>query len=223
MRVSYKSAIFSTAYFPPIEYFAIMANCETVYIQGGEMYQKQSYRTRCSISAANGVLVLTIPVLRGEQESVRDQKATHKVFIGNINIDYSKSWVMQHERAIEASYMSSPFYEYYKDDIFPILESNTDSLFDLNLKLIRKIAELIGLDCKIEVMENYLANEQLNGIADFREVIHPKKKNDILERMQLNKPYYQVFTNKQGFIANLSILDLLFNEGPNSISFLQNL
>ena len=109
-----------------------------------------------------------------------------------------------------------------QDDIFPILESNTDSLFELNLKLIKVIAELIGIDCKITVAKEYLTEDKLNDITDYRETIHPKRENNILESMKLNKPYYQVFTNKQGFVKNLSILDLLFNEGPNSISYLES-
>lgn len=222
MKISFDRAILSTAYFPPIEYFAVMANSAKVYIQGGEMYQKQSYRTRCSIGAANGLLVLTLPVLRGVSQGLENTKS-HKVYIEDIKIDYSKPWVLQHKRAIEAAYMSSPFFEYYKDDIFPVLDSNTESLFELNLKLIKIIAELIGIECQVEVMDEYLTETQLEGFADFRDVIHPKKKNDILEKLQLNKPYYQVFTNKQGFVSNLSVLDLLFNEGPNSISYLQNL
>lgn len=223
MKISFNRAILSTAYFPPIEYFAVMANSSKVYIQGGEMYQKQSYRTRCSIGAANGILVLTLPVLRGVSQQSESDKLSHKVFIEDIKIDYSKPWVIQHKRAIEAAYMSSPFFEYYKDDLFPILESNIESLFELNMQLIKKIAELIGIECDIQVMDEYLTNSETEGFDDFRDVIHPKKKNDILEKLQLNKPYYQVFTNKQGFIGNLSILDLLFNEGPNSISYLQSL
>lgn len=223
MKISDSKAILSTAYFPPIEYFAVMANSQQVYIQGGEMYQKQSYRTRCSINSANGVLVLTMPVLRSNsQADSPEAKSTHKVYIEDIHIDYSKPWVLQHKRAIEAAYMSSPFFEYYKDDIFPILESNIDSLFELNLKLIKVIAELIGIDCKISVAKEYLTEDKLNDITDYRETIHPKRGNNILESMKLNKPYYQVFTNKQGFVKNLSILDLLFNEGPNSISYLES-
>ena len=123
MKISDKRAILSTAYFPPIEYFAVMANSQQVYIQGGEMYQKQSYRTRCSINSANGVLVLTMPVLRSNsQADSPEAKSTHKVYIEDIHIDYSKPWVLQHKRAIEAAYMSSPFFEYYKDDIFAILD-----------------------------------------------------------------------------------------------------
>ena len=223
MKISDKRAILSTAYFPPIEYFAVMANSQQVYIQGGEMYQKQSYRTRCSINSANGVLVLTMPVLRSNsQADSPETKSTHKVYIEDIHIDYSKPWVLQHKRAIEAAYMSSPFFEYYKDDIFPILDSNIDSLFELNLKLIKVIAELIGIDCKITVAKEYLTEDKLDDITDYRETIHPKRENTILESMKLNKPYYQVFTNKQGFVKNLSILDLLFNEGPNSISYLES-
>lgn len=211
------SCILSTAYFPPIEYFAALANSATSFIEGEEMYQKQSYRTRCHINSGNGLLILTIPALREGGE--------HKIPIRNVKIDYSKPWLIQHKRAIEAAYMSSPFFEYYADDIFPIMDAKHDSLFDLNTTLTKKIMELIGLECNISFTDNYLQPQQISaaGMLDFRERIHPKWKGEnLLQSMHIEKPYYQVFTNKQGFLSNLSILDLLCNEGPNSISFLKS-
>ncbi|MEF9930986.1 MAG: WbqC family protein [Bacteroidales bacterium] len=207
------TCLLSTAYFPPIEYFIAIANSNATLIELEETYQKQSYRTRCHINSGNGLLVLTVPVLR--------DKGDHKIPIKEIKIDYSKPWVLQHKRAIEAAYMSSPFFEYYVDDIFPVLDKKEPSLFNLNSSIISAIISLIGLKNNISFTDNYIKTQN-EGILDLREQIHPKYRGaSLLQKMEIEKPYYQVFTNKQGFIPNLSILDLLFNEGPNSISFLK--
>ena len=218
------TSLLSTAYFPPIEYFAVMANSERVEIESGEMYQKQSYRTRCHINGANGLLVLTVPVLRSAAKG--DEQCSHKLPIADLRIDWSKPWLLQHKRALEAAYMSSPFFEYYMDDIYGILDSGEETLLSLNTRLTLKIAELVGIETPVTLSDgNYLIPQsrelELAGISDFRECIHPKKGSRILEDLKLEKPYWQVFTNKQGFVPNLTILDLLFNEGPNSISFLE--
>lgn len=221
----FETSLLSTAYFPPIEYFAVMANSRKVKIESGEMYQKQSYRTRCHINGANGLLVLTLPVLRSV---LKDEGASsHKIPTAELKIDYSKPWLQQHKRALEAAYMSSPFFEYYMDDIYEILQSGEESLLSMNTALTRKVAELIGIDTPIELSggEFIMPGDEIlvqNGISDFRDAIHPKRKSDLLDRLELNKPYWQVFTNKQGFVPNLTILDLLFNEGPNAISFLES-
>ncbi len=218
------TSLLSTAYFPPIEYFAVMANSERVEIESGEMYQKQSYRTRCHINGANGLLVLIVPVLRSAAKG--DEQSSHKLPIADLRIDWSKPWLLQHKRALEAAYMSSPFFEYYMDDIYGILDSGEETLLSLNTRLTLKIAELVGVETPVTLSDgNYLIPQsrelELAGISDFRECIHPKKGARILEDLKLEKPYWQVFTNKQGFVPNLTILDLLFNEGPNSISFLE--
>ena len=221
----FDTSLLSTAYFPPIEYFAAIANSNKVEIESGEMYQKQSYRTRCHINSANGLLVLTLPVLRSSLN--KDENSSHKLPTADLKIDYTKPWLLQHTRALEAAYMSSPFFEYYMDDIYEILHSGEESLLAMNTALTRKIAELIGIETPVSLTDgNFIlpgsSELQQKGITDFRDSIHPKKKSSLLEDLKLAKPYWQVFTNKQGFIPNLTILDLLFNEGPNSISFLES-
>ena len=221
----FETSLLSTAYFPPIEYFAVIANSRRAEIESGEMYQKQSYRTRCHINGANGLLVLTLPVLRSALKE--EGGSSHKMPTADLKIDYSKPWLLQHKRALEAAYMSSPFFEYYMDDIYEILDSGEESLLAMNTALTRKVAELIGIETPVELSgrefimpgSEILAQE---GISDFRDSIHPKRESCLLERLQLNKPYWQVFTNKQGFVPNLTILDLLFNEGPNAISYLES-
>ena len=228
------SCLLSTAYFPPVEYFAALANSNRVIIEKCEMFQKQSYRTRCHIYGANGLLVLTIPVRRniseeavgvqneaeGKLQAESHSRPSHKLLIDNIAIDYSKPWLQQHKRAIDAAYMNTPFFEYYRDDIFDVLSSGEESLFNLNLKLIELFKEFIGISAPIGFTAEWSATP--DSVLDLRDAIHPKsKKEDMLDRLQIKKPYYQVFTNKQGFIPNLSVLDLLCNEGPNAISFLK--
>lgn len=220
----FETSLLSTAYFPPIEYFAAMANSRRVEIESGEMYQKQSYRTRCHINGANGLLVLTVPVLRS---ATKDEGGSHKIPTAELKIDYSKPWILQHKRALEAAYMSSPFFEYYMDDIYEILDSGEESLLKMNTALTVKIASLIGIGTPVSLSDgNFIipGSEELKarGISDFRNSIHPKKDPILLKELKLEKPYWQVFTNKQGFVPNLTILDLLCNEGPNAISFLES-
>ena len=220
----FETSLLSTAYFPPIEYFAAMANSRRVEIESGEMYQKQSYRTRCHINGANGLLVLTVPVLRS---AIKDEGSSHKIPTANLKIDYSKPWILQHKRAFEAAYMSSPFFEYYMDEIYEILDSGEESLLKMNTALTVKIAQLIGIETPVSLSDgNFIipGSEELKArnIADFRDSIHPKKEPLLLKELELEKPYWQVFTNKQGFVPNLTILDLLCNEGPNAISYLES-
>lgn len=219
------TSLLSTAYLPPIEYFVAIANSGRVEIECGEMYQKQSYRTRCHINGANGLLVLTLPVLRS---AAKGEESSHKIPVAQLKIDYSKPWLLQHKRALEAAYMSSPFFEYYMDDLYAVLDSGEESLLAMNTRLVHTISELIGIQTPIVMSDgNFIAPGsdllQERGISDFRDSIHPKKPALLMERLKMNKPYWQVFTNKQGFVPNLSVLDLLFNEGPNTISYLESL
>lgn len=219
--------LLSTAYFPPIEYFAAMVKYDSVIIEACEIYQKQSYRTRCYIYSSNGVFVLGVPVLRDTGLH------SHKIPIRDIKIDYSEPWVMQHERALIAAYMNSPFFEYYSEEIFEVLEKKEKFLFDLNLKIILLLKQLIGnINSDISLSESFLSSthdengnsiiDSGDSIIDLRNRIHPKYKGEnLLSMYKIQKPYFQVFSQKQGFISNLSSVDLLFNEGPNSISFLR--
>lgn len=223
----WNSSLLSTAYFPPVEYFVVLANSKTSNIEACEIFQKQSYRSRCYIYSANGPHALNIPVRRGGADF------THKLPIKEIEIDYDETWIPLHERALEAAYMNSPFFQFYKDDIFKILDSKEKFLFDLNMKLTELLLQMAGIKADIRPTTNYskitpatvsATEYNLSGcgeIADFRAVIHPKSKQpSLLKQLQMEKPYWQVFSSKQGFIPNLSVLDLLFNEGPNAITYL---
>ena len=183
-----------------------------VYIEACENFQKQSYRNRCRFYGADGVQTLSFPI--------KHEGGTHKIPISEIRIDYKKPWVLQHERAIISAYGTSAYFEYYQDELFAILESCPDRLFDLNMALLKFFIEKTGIAVDVRLTEDYLVSPDME---DFRDAIHPKHPNSILSDLELEKPYFQVFSQKHGFQSDLSIMDLLFNEGPDSIMYLKRL
>jgi hypothetical protein len=214
--------LLSVAYFPPVEYFAaiakdfaIAANPSLVYIEGCENYQKQSYRNRCRFYAADGVQTLSVPVVH--------ENGTYQLPIREIKIDYSTPWLIRTQRAIVSAYETSAYFDYYKDDLFSLMDSRPQLLFDLDMALTRFFLEKVGIQADIRITQDFIPSGSNEYGEDLREVIHPKRDNDILKKLQLEKPYFQVFAQKYGFISNLSIMDLLFNEGPESILYLKRL
>ena len=227
--------LLSTAYFPPVSYFAAMAqemsglidrrggdgsaelSPSVVYIEACENYQKQSYRNRCKFYAADGVQALSFPVVH--------ESGTYKHPVNQIKVDYSTPWLVQHQRAIVSAYRTSAYFEYYQDELFEIMNSRPETLLDLNMALLNFFIEKIGLRVDLRLTEEFSINGIADGVVcdDLREVIHPKRTNDILSDLALEKPYFQVFAQKYGFKSDLSVMDLLFNEGPDSILYLKNL
>lgn len=191
------------AYFPPIEYFALLARYSSVYIEACENYQKQSYRNRCRIYAADGVENLNFPV--------KHVNGSFNLPIREVLVDYSTPWLQKTKRCIDTAYHSSPFFDYYRDSLYSVLDSRPDTLWDLDMEIIRYFMQKIGLGTKIVLTEEYSAEH-----VD----IHPKRPNTILHDLGLERPYYQVFSGKFGFVPNLSVMDLLFNEGPGSLDWL---
>ena len=212
--------LLSIAYFPPISWFAAAvsgfvlskgrAASFDVCLEACEHYQKQSYRNRCRYYSSMGADTLTVPIIKGGCEPP----------IREALVDYSVPWLLHSERAIVSAYRSSAFFEYYKDELFGLLERRPDTLWELDLSIILFFMEKIGLPARINFTEEYLPMDSYPAGCDLRGVIHPKHEDYILTRLGLEKPYFQVFALKHGFIPNLSIMDLLFNEGPNSISYL---
>jgi len=206
-----KSAVslFSTAYFPPIQYFTYFLEAEKIIIEGHDNYIKQTYRNRCKIYSPNGIQVLSVPVERG---------SFHKVNITSLKIDYSRPWQENHLRTMETSYNSSAFYEFYIDEIRDIILKNHKYLIQLNTEILEKMMSILGIDDSFILSESYISN--IEGYRDFRNTIHPKKdKHDFIDNLP---EYFQVFSIEKGFIPNLSILDLIFNMGPESYSYLIN-
>lgn len=201
-------AVLSTAYCPPVEYFMAAAMTGRILVETQESYIKQTYRNRCRIYACDGILSLTVPV------SVRDGGRD----ILSVRIDYTKPWLQQHERALISAYRTSAFFEYYQDDILSVLDSRPEYLFDLNTSLTVKLMELLGIRCEISFTTGYV-REYPPDFLDLRDCIHPKKTVPDIFRNRY-KPYYQVFSERFGYIPGLSAMDLLFNEGPDAISYL---
>lgn len=200
--------LLTTAYFPPIEYFAILAKYSVVYMEACENYQKQSWRNRCRILTANGPESLNVPVVH--------ENGTFSLPIKEIRVEYTTPWVLRTERAIESAYSSSPFFIYYKDALFSILDSHPATLWELNRRIIDFFCSKIGISPDFRETVDYLPAEE-----DYRELIHPKRPNTIMRDLGMERPYWQVFRDKYGFVPGLSIMDLLFNEGPESICWLR--
>ena len=212
--------LLSTAFLPPVSWFAAAAKDFTlspdrvfpsvVRLEACEHYQKQSWRNRCRILSAGGPESLLVPVVHGED-------LYHQV-ITDVRVDYSTPWIPKMERAIASAYESAAFFEYYADGIFAILRQRPETLWDLNLRLIRHLAGRLGLALDIRPTQAW---EPGGGAEDLRSVIHPKHPHTLLNDWGLEKPYFQVFAGKYGFQSDLSVIDLLFNEGPDSIVYLK--
>ena len=195
--------VLTIAWFPPVEYFAVLARYSSVYMEACENYQKQSYRNRCRIYAADGVQNLSFPV--------KHRNGSFALPVREIEVDYSTPWVLKAERCIDAAYRSSAFFAYYRDELFAILDAQPRTLWELDMRIIRFFMAKVGLNTEIVPTECYAAEH-----VD----IHPKRPNAILQEFGLDRPYYQVFSDRKGFISNLSVMDLLFNEGPASLEFI---
>jgi hypothetical protein len=211
LKSNFNRVILSTAYLPPVEYISAVYRSEKSEIEQFERYQKQSYRSRCHIYGASGLLSLTIPVSRADG---------HYLPIRDMKIDYSTKWQAEHWRALLSAYRTSPFFEYYEDDFAPFYHKQFDSLFDFNTELLHLICNLMGLKNVPSLTAEYLHSYNDNSALDLRESIHPKKEPATLLNKKESGQYFQVFAHKLGFIPNLSAVDLLFNEGPDSVSYL---
>lgn len=196
--------LISSAYLPPVEYFARIYSAESIYIEKEENYIKQTYRNRCYILSAHGPQLLSVPVYLG---------SIHKTLIKDIRIDYSKRWQQVHLRAMTASYNSSPYFEFYFEIIEKIISKDHEFLLDLNQDLTDAVSGMLKISKKLAYTGTFEPSD-INPY-DFRYKITPKK-----ESLYSPKRYTQVFDTGEGFIPNLSIIDLIFNKGPEAIKYL---
>ena len=192
----------STAWFPPVGYFALLARYPTVYIEACESYRKQTWRNRCRILTANGPMDLRVPVVHDGNR-----------LITQIRIDWSTPWLRQNCYAIDSAYYSSPFFEHYRDELFDILERRRETLWDMNLDIIDFFCRKIGIAPEIIPTTDFVLSPE----GDCRDLLSPKHPGP-----ETVRPYWQVFRERFGFIDGLSVMDLLFNEGPESLSYLQS-
>ena len=196
------NTLLPTAYFGPIPFYAILLQNYNCSIELHEHFIKQSIRNRCDIYGANGKLQLTIP---------KQRKGSSKTIIKEIQISYKQDWQKEHWNAIVSCYNSSPYFEYYKDELQPFFEEQEEYLVNFNDKLQAVIFSLLQEEKDIKTTTEYLHK------GDFTDLRNHKWNLEKQER------YDQVFMEKHAFIPNLSILDLLFNLGPESADYLHNL
>ena len=184
-----------------------MAQAEALVFEVEDSFQKQTNRNRMYIHNANGMQMLNIPIKHtkvGPGQKFKD-----------VQIEYAFGWQKQHFKSLEAAYRTSPYFEYFEDDIRPVFEKDYKYLLDLNLEIHDIITSCLGVTWTYDKTEEYF-KEVPAGITDFRDLANGKKDENQFE------PYVQVFDDKNGFLNNLSILDLLFNEGRNAVDYLKN-
>jgi hypothetical protein len=207
----YSGIILSTAYLPPVQYISKFLAGFPVYIEKHENYQKQSYRNRCYIYGANGRQMLAIPVKKHHYE---------KTPVSLVEIDYATPWQKIHMKSIESAYRLSAFYEYYADDFMALYDLQPRFLPDWNHKLLSEVLDMLGIPQKPVVTETW--EKEPENFLDFRQGIHPKSRLIMQDDTFTPHAYQQVFQERHGFLENLSIIDLLFNEGPRASAILKD-
>lgn len=196
--------LLSTAYLPPIEYFSHILNADEILIEREENYLKQTYRNRCYILATSGPLPLTVPVYEG---------SFHKTPVSDIRIDYSKRWQQVHLGTLTSSYSAAPYFLYYFEIIEKIILSRHEFLLDLNMKLLQALMKMLGSEASVSYTSNFTPVGRSS--EDLRYSISPKRKS-----LYTVRKYLQVFGSEKGFVPGLSIVDLLFNMGPDAVHYL---
>lgn len=198
-------------YLPSIPYFTALVQAPTIWIEQHENYSKRSYRNRCHIAAANGLLRFSIPLVKGKNQQTP---------ICAVQIAYNTDWQAQHLQSIQSAYGNAPFYDFYIDDIHQYFTQQIPLLFDWNLGLLKLMIDLLQLNNNFRLSEQYekLPLDKL----DLRNSILPNTIRQKEAQLIKKVTYPQVFQEKHGFIPNLSILDLLFCTGPQASLILEN-
>lgn len=196
-------------YFGPVLHFKELAKADLVWIENDDNYQKQTYRNRMYVYGANGKLLLNIPIKHLHSPGVKQHQKYRDVRIEN---DFD--WQKQHWKSLKSAYQTSPFFEFYEDDISPLYHQKAEFLMDFNYRCFEMVLECLQLDIKYKKTAEFM--KEPVGMKDRRDLINAKTKQEL-------EPYPQVFQEKKGFLHNLSILDLMFNEGPNTLNYIQQL
>lgn len=198
--------LFSTAFMPPIAYMATLAKYPEAHIEAKETFPKQTYRNRLEIMTANGVKTLTVPVIRNNHSRTDE-----------VRIDYKERWNIIHFRTLEAAYSASPYYLYYKDGLENLLMQRYDLLLQLNLATLEWLLKQLKTPCTVTLTTDFLPFS--DNPLDYRNTFSPKHPYPTEKFPR----YYQVFDDRQPFAPNLSILDLLFNLGPEAKQYLSQI
>lgn len=205
-------SLFTTSYLPPVQYLSHWLNADNPTVEKYCNYAKQSYRNRCDILGANGTIALIVPVIKGRR---------FKIASKDVEIAYYERWQDLHWRSIVSAYKSSPFFEYYMDDFEVFYKKNYRFLLDFNTELMQVILDALDVENTIKFTDKY--DKQVGeGVSDYREIIHPKKNYRELDMQFQPIPYRQVFSDRFDFMPNLSVIDLLFNKGPEALDFLED-
>lgn len=204
------TALLSTTYFGPVQWYQKLYRYDQVLIEQHETFQKQTFRNRCLIATTQGIQVLTVPVSTDDSHAIKD-----------VRVSDHGNWRHLHWQALQSAYGDSPFFEYYADDLWPFFEKRWDFLLDFNEAIRQKMCELLDIHPQVGYTSDYQhIDSQHSTLNDFRTAIDPK--HPVADADFIPRRYYQVFEQKHGFLPNLSILDLLFNMGPESIYYLQS-
>ncbi len=193
-------------YFPNISHFVGIVNAENVVFEVEDNYQKQTHRNRTYIYGANGKLSLNIPV-----------KHSHKnrQLYKDVKIVNDTNWQLSHWKSLQSAYRTSPFFEFYEDELAPLFHKKQQYVLEFNFKCLNVIADCLQLDLNYQTTSFY--QKEIPNSQDLRFLVNARK-----EQERHFEPYTQVFSNKHGYINNLSILDLLFNEGTNALNYLHS-
>ncbi|MBD0724693.1 hypothetical protein B6A10_05830 [Flavobacterium sp. L1I52] len=195
------------SYFPSISHFVAMVQAESIVFEMEDNFQKQTNRNRTYIYSPNGVQLLNIPI--------KHSRTSHQK-TKDIQIENDFDWQKQHFKSLEAAYRSSPFFEYFEDDFIPFFEKKHQFLMDLNLEALEIISKCMRMKFDFETTNEYFHEVDSNKFLDYRFLVNGKKDPSVFES------YTQVFDDKFGFINNLSVLDLLFNEGKFTVDYLKS-
>ena len=214
-----KTALLSSAYFGPVQWYQKLHRYDRCLIEQHDNFVKQTYRNRCIIPTTNGIQSLSIPV------SCPQGSRLSKTLMRDVRISDHGNWRHIHWNALCSAYGESPFFDYYQDDLRPFFERKWTFLFDFNMEIILKMVELLDIRPKINLTTAFLSDTSMaenatenSLVDDFRDIIRPKHPG--LDSDFMARPYYQVYQQKHGFQPNMSILDLLFNEGNEAILWL---
>ena len=198
------SILIHPTYFPSISQFVAVSKTDEVILEMEDNFQKQTNRNRLYIYSPNGIQLLNVPIKHSKEAHQR---------IKDVRVETAFDWQKQHFKSLEAAYRTSPYFEYFEDDLLPIFTKKQDFLMDLNLQTMELVSKCLGMPFTYKETTEYF--HEVTDVVDYRNLVNGKKDTAVIE------PYTQVFGDKHGFINNLSILDLLFNEGRHAITYLK--
>lgn len=200
-----KGAVLPMFYLPPVEYFSLInKNKPDIWIEKEEHFPKQTYRNRANIYSPDGLLTLVVPVVKGSKVHTP---------VKDVKISYDFNWQRLHWMSLQSCYRRSAYFEFYEDDFARFYEYKTTYLFDYNEQLLNMVLKFLKMPVQLNYTQEYLGRYE--QVLDYRNAIHAKKDSSFEQ-----KPYFQVFEERKGFLKNLSIVDLLFNQGPQSVNYL---